>query len=149
MPGPAPKDPRARRRRRTPGGGEWIDLHELEKPVLPTLPRRTKAEGPWSSRTRAMWNAWRKDPATAQYTPADISYAIETAYLVEQYQRGGKVTLASEIRLRMEGLGLNAKGRRNLRWRIAAPAEVVELHQAHAKPRRRLRAVAVDPGASR
>lgn len=74
-----------------------------------------------------MWEAWRADPATAQFSPADVSYAVMTAFIAEDYHRGGKVTLAGELRLRMDGLGLTAKGRRSLRWRIAPPGEVVEL----------------------
>jgi len=149
-PGPAPKDPRQRRRANPPAAGEWVDLPELTKPVLPPLPRRTKKEGPWSPRTRAMWEAWRRDPATSQFSSGDISYAVETAYLVEDFQRTRKVTLASEIRLRMDGLGLTAKGRRNLRWRFKAEGqdgEVIPIAAGRARRRLRDRVAATDPSA--
>jgi hypothetical protein len=126
MSGPAPKHPSERRRRNAPAGGEWIELPAtVEKPTLPPLPRRTKAEGPWSAETRETWEAWRQDPATTQYTSADVNFALETIRLQEECARG-RHSLAGEIRLRMDGLGLTPKGKRNLRWRVAGPAEVVE-----------------------
>ncbi|MEK6327496.1 MAG: hypothetical protein AABM66_08245 [Actinomycetota bacterium] len=134
MSGPAPKQPSERRRRNPPAGGEWIELPAtVEKPILPPLPRRSK--GRWSTVTRATWEAWRIDPATTQYTPADISFALHTIRLVELGHAMPTAALLAEIRLRMDGLGLTAKGKRYLRWRVADPAEVVEL--ARRKPRKR------------
>ena len=97
-----------------------------------------------------MWEAWRRDPATSQFSSGDISYAVETAYLVEDFQRTRKVTLASEIRLRMDGLGLTAKGRRNLRWRFKAEGqdgEVIPIAAGRARRRLRDRVAATDPSA--
>lgn len=128
-PGPPPKDRSARRRHNAPAGGEWIDLPPVDENVKLALPNRS-GEG-WSARARATWEAWSRDPATTQWSPADVSYAIDTLYLVDLYARRLTRSLAGEIRLRMDGLGLTAKGRRNLRWRIADPAEVVE-HAAGA-----------------
>lgn len=149
-PGPPPRDPQLRRRRNAPRSGEWIDLPAtVGKPILPALPRRTKAEGPWSARTRATWSAWRKDPATTRYTPADIEYAISTILLAELANRKMTASLLAELRLRMNGLGLTPPGKQRLRWRIGEPAEVVELDGARraksARQRRRLQAI--DPNA--
>jgi hypothetical protein len=116
-PGPAPKDPSQRRRRNAPARGEWVDLPELDKPVLPDLP-----EGDWSKRTEDAWSRWRSDPATTQYSPAAISQAINLLYLYEGWVRGDEKY--SEVRLTMDGLGLTPKGKRDLRWR--APEEVKE-----------------------
>jgi hypothetical protein len=129
MSGPAPKRPSERRRRNAPAGGEWVELPAtVEKPILPSLPR-----GKWSARTRQTWDAWRRDPATTQYTPADVAYALDTIRLIEARAD----SLAGEIRLRSDGLGLTAKGKRNLRWRMAEPAEVVELPASKGSRRRR------------
>ena len=137
-PGPAPKQPSQRRRRNAPAGGEWIELPStVEKPILPPLPRRSK--GRWSARTRQTWDAWRRDPATAQYGPADVHYALDTIRLQEECARG-RHSLAGEIRLRMDGLGLTPKGKRNLRWRVAEPGEIVELPAGRARHRRHLEA---------
>jgi hypothetical protein len=140
--GRAPKPPEQRRNRTPPARGEWVDLPELEKAVLPLLPKRPKGTGKWSARTRSAWMAWRADPVTAQYGPADIQAAIDLAYVYEEWVRGRPV--ADEIRQRQDRLGLNPKGKRDLRWRLPQPAEVHQLDQARgsrgAKPRR-LRAV--------
>jgi hypothetical protein len=110
--GPAPKDLSQRRNRNVPRRGEWVDLAPLEKPVLPELP-----EGEWRERTRMAWEAWRRDPVSAQWTPSDVDYAIDTIYL----HHGMTPNSASEVRLRMDALGLTPKGKRDLRWRTAEP----------------------------
>jgi hypothetical protein len=106
--GPAPKPAGQRRRRNQPLRGEWVDLEPLGKPVLPAADRA------WPDFVKALWNAWRQDPVTSQYGPADLAAVRE---LARQY-----VELApNEQRLRMDGLGLTPKGKRDLRWR---PVEV-------------------------
>jgi hypothetical protein len=137
--GPPPKNRSARRRRNAPAGGEWVDLPPV---VIRALPRRS-GEGAWSARARATWGAWGRDPATTQWSPADVAYAIDTLYLVDLCARRPTSSLAAEIRLRMDGLGLTPKGKRNLRWRIAGPTEVVE-HPARSSDARRRRLRAVD-----
>jgi hypothetical protein len=90
-----------------------VDLPPLEKPVLPLLPR-----GRWSARTKRAWAAWRDDPATSQFGPAEVAAAVELAYVMEAFVAGHEK--AAEVRLRMDGLGLSAKGKRDLRWRCVA-----------------------------
>ena len=129
--GPAPKA--NRQRHGAPTRGEWIDLPYLENPVLPELPA-----GDWSQRTRDAWDSWRKDSVTSQYSRADIQAAVDLAYVYEQWVNEPTIAIASEIRQRQDRLGLNPKGKRDLRWRTSEPAEVVEM----PPPKRtRLRAV--------
>lgn len=128
--GPAPAE--KRRRRNIPARGEWVDLPPLTKPILPTLPRRAKRAGGWSARTRSAWKAWRTDPVTTQYGPAEIQAAIDLAYLYEEMVRG-KLSLLPEIRQMQDRLGLNPKGKRDLRWRVPASPEVEATAKA-AKP---------------
>jgi hypothetical protein len=123
VPGPAPKDPAQRRRRNEPTRGEWVDLPPLEERVLPELPKTFRGRMRWSPRTRAAWDAWAQDPATGQYTAADIAACVELAYLMEGMVRGEEKP--SEVRLRMDGLGLTAKGKRDLRWRPPAYLDAV------------------------
>lgn len=140
MPGPPPKDPGARRRRNAPARGEWVDLDPLPAPILDPLP---DLEGEaWSPNTFAMWEAWRADPVTAFWTPADLAYAMDTIMLHQAMTPSN----ANEIRLRMDGLGLTPKGKRDLRYRV--PEQVAEIVELKGKPRggkmpqaRRLRAV--------
>lgn len=114
--GRAPKDPAERRNRTPPSRGEWVDLEPLTKPVLPELPGEE-----WSPRTRVAWAAWRADPVTSQYSSADVQAAIDLAYVYEQWVDGRAV--ADEVRQRQDRLGLNPKGKRDLRWRVAEPEE--------------------------
>lgn len=113
---PKPKD--QRRNRTPPQRGEWVDLEPLKSPVLPELPARAEGEE-WSARARLAWSAWRADPVTSQYAPADVAYALDAIYLYEAMTP----STASEVRLRMDGLGLTPKGKRDLRWRVSEEAE--------------------------
>lgn len=107
--GPAPAE--TRRRSNEPARGDWVDLAPLAAPVLDELPEL--AEGEWSPRARLMWSAWREDPVTAQWSPADKAFAYDTIVLYDTAP--GK---ANELRLRMDTLGLTPKGKRDLRWRV-------------------------------
>ena len=109
--GPAPKDPSQRRRRNEPMRGEWVELPPLKAPILgPVDPE-------WGRETDEMWEAWRADPVTTQWSPADIAFATQTARLMDA---GAP---PNELRLRMDSLGLTPKGKRDLRWRLVeAPA---------------------------
>ncbi len=140
MSGPAPRDPGARRRRNVPARGEWVDLEPLSKPILDPLPELDGQE--WSANTRLMWEAWRQDPVTAFWAPADLAFAIDTIMLHNVQSPSD----AAEIRLRMTALGLTPKGKRDLRYRVSAKeADVVDLRVGRGRKKlpqqRRLRAV--------
>ena len=128
--GPAPKE--GRRRRNAPARGEWVELPPLEQAVLDELPELE--DDVWRPETVSLWEAWRADPVTALWSPADRAFALDTLILHNEMTASG----ASEIRLRMDSLGLTPKGKRDLRWRIVgeAPAEEKPVVQP-----RRLRAV--------
>lgn len=126
--GPAPK-PGSRTRHR-PQRGEWVDLAPLEEPLLEPLPA-----GDWSAESVELWEAWRRDPVSAQWSPADRAFALVTIRLFDVKPVGS----ASEVRLRMDSLGLTPKGKRDLRWRVGAQVEVPAVESAASV--RRLRAV--------
>lgn len=116
--GPAPKALDQRRNHHEPLRGEWTSLRPLKKAVLPRLP-----DGEWSDRTQRAWDAWRRDPATQMYGPAEVQLVVDLAYLYEEWvQRGGSKT-AGEIRQRQDGLGLSPKGKQDRRWRVTAAVE--------------------------
>jgi hypothetical protein len=136
--GPPPKGEEQRRRRNVPERGEWAELAPLEEPVLPP------ADPSWGGRTVALWNAWREDPASGMFGPAEVAAAVELGWLTDEFASGGdpdrkvqRVT-AAELRLRMDGLGLSAKGKRDLRWRVskaepaAATAPLAEVRELRA-----------------
>jgi hypothetical protein len=124
MPGVAPKLPEQRRRYNQPARAEWVELKPLEQPVLPAANRD------WSANARRAWMAWRRDPVTTQWGPADVQYARELARLYDKLPY-------HEQRLRMGELGLSPKGKRDLRWRT--PEEVKTI--AEQAPVKRLRVV--------
>lgn len=81
--------------------------------MLPELPPYGGDED-WPLETMLAWEAWRSDPVTAMYTPADISYALDLARLHAEMD----AKTANEVRLRMDGLGLTPKGKKDNRWRV-------------------------------
>ena len=104
-----------------------MDLKPLVKPVLPTLPKRTAHEGPWSARTKSAWAAWRADPASGMYGSAEVQVAIDLAYIYEQWVREPRAALAAEIRQRQDALGLSPKGKQDRRWRVPRAADASEV----------------------
>lgn len=130
--GPPPKDESERRRTNAPQRGEWQNITAPAKPVVPPLSKVGKApEGGWPPRTRALWEEWRKDAATTVWGPAEHAAAVELAYLHAEWCVFGPASMASEVRLRTDTLGLTLKGKRDLRLRVVdANAEV------KPKPRR-------------
>lgn len=119
----APKDPGVRRNRVKPARGEWIDLPVATHPV-PALPKRAAGTGRWSALTKSAWTSWWSDPASTQWSEADVGSLEAVVFLMEDFYRG-EYKVAAEIRLRTDGLGLTQKGKRDLRWRIVAAAPAV------------------------
>ena len=146
--GPAPKDAAARRRRNQPERGDWVTLQPLERPVLDPLPQLDD-ETLWSARTAETWEAWRHDPVSATWSPADRAYAMDTILIHQMVFGLDDAARANELRLRMDSLGLTPKGKRDLRYRIADADDDSDAGQPPAKgakqrrvpQQRRLRAV--------
>jgi hypothetical protein len=115
MPGRGPAPKTQRQRRATPALGDWVRLEPLEKGHLPELDEFELTHlgevVPWPMRTRLLWVSWMEDPATALWNTADLAYAVDTIYL----HAVDANTKASEIRIRMESLGLTPKGRADRR----------------------------------
>jgi hypothetical protein len=136
--GAAPKHPDQRRNRNPKAGGEWVVLpKEGFKGSIPSL------EGEGLSKPIQKW--WRmiwRTPMATQWTSGDVPALLELAHLKERLA-DGKVSVASEVRLRSDHFGLTPKGRQERRWVIteedAARAGTDEV--AAARNRRRLAAV--------
>jgi hypothetical protein len=124
--GPAPKLREQRRRYNQPARGEWVDLEPLEEPILDEF-------GPNMTCPAWLWEAWRADAVTSQYGEADIA-AI--TLLAEEWT---ELTPADQDR-RMDRLGLNPKGKRDLRWRTPNEVKTIK-KQAEKAPVRHIRAV--------
>lgn len=133
--GPAPKSFEQRRNHHEPQRGEWVSVAAGAKSKLPALPK-----GDWSARAKSAWDAWRKDPITSLYGPADVQLAVDLAYLYEQWVEVGGSKLAGEIRQRQDGLGLSPKGKQDRRWMVVRAAEDLE-REAEVTELRPLRSV--------
>jgi hypothetical protein len=135
----APKAKDQRRNRVEPSRGEWVDLLPLEAPVLPEV----KDLCP---RAQALYDAWRADPVTGTFGPSEVAATVELARLQDEFESGGDPDLKfqrvtpSELRLRMDGLGLTLKGKRDLRVRLVSASSEPEAARVGAEVRR-LRAV--------
>jgi hypothetical protein len=120
--GRAPKPKDQRRNRVEPSRGEWVDLGPLEAPILPEIVDLCP-------RAQALYDAWRDDPVTATFGPSEVAACVELARLQDEFESGGDPGLKyqrvtpSELRLRMDGLGLTLKGKRDLRVRLVSEAE--------------------------
>jgi hypothetical protein len=98
----------------------------MPKSVLPkALPGRV---GGWSARTKRLYEGWRGDPITGTFGPSEVAQVIELAYLQEAV--ADTASGANEVRLRMDGLGLTPKGKRDLRFNRAVR------HRERSRPAR-------------
>lgn len=132
------KDPARRINRVPPSRGEWVDLDPLGTPLLEPYPaawyRRDVRE---SAIPKWLWDKWREDPVTSQWSPGDHALALELG--------ASYYGLKPELRFKMQSaLGLNAAGRRSLRWRNRAETEGQAEAVERAKEARRLRIVKPD-----
>ena len=88
------------------------------------------------------WEAWRSDPATGMYGPAEVQLIVDLAYIYELWVMEPTAALAAELRQRQDGLGLSPKGKQDRRWRVVAEVEAQEAAATRVVPSaRRLRAV--------
>jgi hypothetical protein len=75
---PAMKDPARRINRVPPSRGEWVDLDPLTEPLLEPYPaawyRRDMRE---SAIPKWLWDKWREDSVTSQWSPGDHALALE------------------------------------------------------------------------
>ena len=121
MPGPAPNE---HRRRRNAPTVEWIDLPaEGRTARVPALPDHVTL----AKRGRAWWKRAWKHPAATQWHLDDRSVVARRAELEDIWGETKDLRLLAEMRQAETLLGLNAKGRKEMRWRIVdAGGEVVE-----------------------
>lgn len=106
-----------------------------ERLAVPPLP-----PGEWCARAVAGWSAWWSDPAATQWSESQHDEVVVLLELAQEFWTGNRVR-ANEMRLRMDGLGLTLKGKRDLRWRVADEATEPKKPQPAAKRRQRLKVV--------
>ena len=116
MPGPAPS---ANRQPRPGRDLPWIDLPKAGRkgrpPAVPAHVQIRKAG-------RAWWNMAWKTPESTQWGESDRLSAARRAELEDMWQETGDPKLLTEIRHLDTALGLTAKAKKELRWRIVDDA---------------------------
>jgi len=127
--GPVPKDPSVRINRAVPQRGEWVTVPAFHDGPVPKLPNRRRGTGPWSAATLRAWASWWKDGASTQWSSADTESLVQLAHLWQLVDEG-EMKWAAESRLRMDGLGLTQKGKRDLRLKLGDVAPVVTVSAA-------------------
>lgn len=117
--GPAPKAAEQRRNHHAPARGEWVDLPvNGRKGAPPKLPPMRK----WSKVTLAWWAAIWSTPEATMWDERD-GELVRLAVLHELFAEAPSAAISGEMRQIEDRHGMNEKGRRDLRWRIAAPVE--------------------------
>jgi len=140
--GPAPKASSARRRRNEPARGEWAVLTQ-KSPRRPALPRPTP-KGGWSAFAKAEWARWWASPMAAMWDDSDRGTLELLLVFTESVRETPQASMATQIRLYRDSLGLTPKGRRDLRWLLPGetPPELEVLAGGKSDSNvRRLRAV--------
>lgn len=130
MPGPAPKDPSARRRRNASVGKTLLPAggHVGDPPVWPL-----RSDEPvvwaelWSTPQAAAW-------AQLGYTRVVARYAF-LLEIIEGGEGAPAAAILGEVRQMEDRLGLNPKAMRSLLWEVAAD-EVAERREDNAVPSR-------------
>lgn len=132
MPGPIPKEHRARRNE--PARGDWqpapgVGWQHGDVPKPPTGLTRA---------SRDAWQAWFRSWFAAHWSPELLPGLRQVVRLYDQVERGEYVR-AAELRMAMDTYGMTPKGQAGLRWLApkgdapAADAEPTPSPYAHLR----------------
>jgi hypothetical protein len=122
--GPGPKTT-GRRNRSVPTHGEFVELAPLKKRVLPPV------DSTWPAATQELYESMADHPATGIWLPFEFALLTDTMRLHAE----DSAKHASEIRQRMDKLGLTRAGLRDNRWTLPGKNTPVEA-QTPAEVRR-------------
>lgn len=109
MPGPAPKPKDQRINRVKPSRGEWVELERRTEPA-PESPLADEFADDWAS----LWSS----PMATMWQDEDVAVVARVLMLRVAAIEALDTKLMSELRQLEDRLGLNPKGRRDLRWII-------------------------------
>ncbi|MFD4699750.1 phage terminase small subunit [Streptomyces niveus] len=123
--GPAPKDPKKRRRRNAPDELTTITPDdEVRGPELPDGVLGTDKDGvlyEWHPMTVAWWQTWRESPQASTFTDTDWAFLLDTALMHTSMWSKGQWTLAAEVRLRAAKFGATPEDRARLKLKVDEP----------------------------
>ncbi len=128
------RKPDHQRIRRAEPEHPWVDLPKAGRPGrVPALPKWAGLTG----RSKQWWDwAWKLPEAT-QWHEAEMATVVRRAELQSLWDESGDAKFLAEMRHLENALGMTAKSRRDLRWRIVDGDTVVEENgRATKRPRR-------------
>lgn len=117
------RKPDHQRIRRAEPEHPWVDLPKSGRPG------RTPAVPKWATLTPVskQWWSWAwKLPEATQWHDAEMATVVRRAELESSWQETGDAKFLAEMRHLENALGMTAKARRDLRWRIVDGDTVVE-----------------------
>jgi hypothetical protein len=118
--GPAPKDPKTRRRRNADPVAR-TELVADGRTRGPALPKDALPTGEtWHPRTQAWWASWRKSAQAQTFTPLDWDFLLDTALMHHTMWSKGRWEFASEVRLRSAKYGATPEDRARLRMEVSS-----------------------------
>lgn len=120
-------------RRNQPGERlPWVDLPvEGRAGPVPKVPNgsRLQAAG------KALWKSIWSTPAATQWGESELPQAVLLCQLHDEWNQKRDKSVLTEARHLRTALGLTAKARNELRWRIVDGDEVVEQNGKTREPR--------------
>ena len=148
--GPAPKNPNQRaRRNKDVVPLRVVEIEPATKPELPEFNVEVKRDGDivyerfeWPPTTREWWRMLDLHPLKHEFTELDWSYLMDTARIHAVFW-GGRMDMASELRLGEAKYGFTPEDRARLRIQFAqaAEAEVDASRKVAGSARDRMRGV--------
>lgn len=120
--GPAPKDPKQRRRRNVDPAPSTV-VQGDGRTRGPRLPANVLPDGEeWHPRTKVWWETWRKSAQAQTFTATDWDFLLDTALMHHVMWMKGRWEFASEIRLRAAKFGATPEDRMRLRMQVETSA---------------------------
>jgi hypothetical protein len=119
--GPAPKDPKTRRRRNRASTAAKVKGPETPPLEIPLLPegRGGGPNGAWHVETGSWWvDLWRSAIAAEYVAGIDGHTLLVFAVVLDRFWHDPSKELATEIRLQAREFGLNPMARRSLQWQV-------------------------------
>ena len=84
----------------------------------------------WHAATIRWWNMWKDSALAREFTDAEWSYLIETAFIHTRFYEGD-MRMASELRLRAAKFGVTPEDRARLRIQVITADEAEAKAEAH------------------
>ena len=137
MRGNPPKLSHQRRNRNPLRAGEWVLLPEGGRKG----PAPSCAGYGLNRASQTWWRSIWRSPMATQWVDGDVPALLELAVLRERLL-DGKISVASEVRLRSNEFGLSPAGRQSRRWMIT---EKDQERAGYRKPASVISLRAVDP----